>query len=108
MKLTKTNLIAYLIFVLAWSLILYGIVIGIAKYAKQHPPADKPGFSEIRAIAEENDLTQGEVATALRAPVTADVQDLIRIILSQAISIGFTVGVFSLIRKQVSRYTEKP
>jgi hypothetical protein len=106
MKRTHINLIAFAILVLGWSLALVGIVHGLTYYSERHPAKDKPGYSEIRTIAQENHLTHREVASAVRNP-----QDLkphfLKIVLSQTITMGFTLGLFVLIRKVVSRFTEQ-
>ena len=106
MKRTHINLIAFAILVLGWSLALVGIVHGLTYYSQRHPAKDKPGYSEIRTIAQENHLTHREVASAVRNP-----QDLkphfLKIVLSQTITMGFTLGLFVLIRKVVSRCTEQ-
>jgi hypothetical protein len=105
MKNRKTNLIAYAVFVLAWSLILYGFIISATQYSSSHPKEDKPGISEIRTIAEENNLKYRDVSSALKGPADYKI-NLPKIILSQTIAIGFTLGIFVLIRKLVAKFTE--
>ncbi len=106
MKKTKTNLISYAIFVIAWSLMLYGFILGATKYTIKHPPKDKPGLSEIIAIAKENNLTYRDVSNAVKGPLDRQI-NLPQIILSQTISIGFILGVYALIRKVVVKFTER-
>ena len=106
MKHANTNLIAFAILVLTWSLTLYGFVHWATKYANRHPHKEKPGLSEIRSIAQENNLTYREVSAAVKTPKDRII-NLPKIILSQTISIGFTLGVFALIRKLVARFTER-
>lgn len=102
----KTNLLAYGIFVLGWSLALYGLVLGASYYTERQPPKEKPGLSEICAIAEENNLTSSQVAAAIRGPRNS-ATILPSIILSQAFSIGLTLGVFALLRRWVARILGK-
>ncbi len=80
-----------------------GFILGATKYSASHPKEDKPGIAEIRAIAEENNLNYREVSSALKGPADQKI-NLPKIILSQTITIGFTLGVFVLIRKLVSRF----
>lgn len=101
----KTNLIAYALHVLAWSLVLSGIVYGLMAFSIQHPARDKPGYAEIRAIAQEYSLSPRDVAKAVR-PVPSRRFFLPAILVFQSISIGFTLGLFLLIRKGVARFTE--
>ena len=104
MKLTKTSLISFAILVLGWSFTLYVFAYALIRYSEKHPAIEKPGYSEIRAIAEQNNLTPRQVAAAVRAPKDIPLH-LPMIIASQAISMGFTLGLFALVRALVSRYT---
>ena len=106
MKHSKTNLIAFAILVLGWSLVLSGLVHGLSKYALKHPAKDKPGYSEIRTVAKEYNLTQREVKAAVR-DIKGHEPNLPEIIISNTITMGFTLGLFVLIRKLVSRFTER-
>lgn len=102
----RTNLVAFAVLVLASSLILYGFIIGITKYADKHPPREKPGFSEIRTIAQENNLKFSDVSTAVKGLRDRSI-NLPKIIYSQTIYFGFVLGAFVLVRKLVSKFTER-
>ena len=95
-----TNLIAFLLVVLIYSLPLYGGIIWSQSYIRNI--ADKPGIAEIRKIAQENNLKHSEVANALRPTLTGD-SPLLKIMAVQAILVGLTLGLFDLIRRLISR-----
>ena len=106
MKHAKTNLISYAILVIGWSIALYALAYVLIIYSEKHPAMDKAGYSEIRTIAKENNLTPREVKSAVQDPKTLPLH-LPMIIASQAIDIGFTLGLFALTRRIVSRYTDR-
>ena len=99
-----TDIIAFLILALVYSLPLYGGMMWSQSYIQRN--ADKPGMAEIRRIAQENNLKHSEVSNALRQPRKGGLP-FIRIFMLQAIFLGFTLGLFAFLRRITSRFSKQ-
>ena len=101
----KCKLLSFLVLVVLFSVGLFLFQGFILKKSGPYPK-DKPGLAEIHQIAEDNDLSPSEVKLALKPPEWK-LSKLPIIFLSQAISIGFVLGMYALIHAVVSGLFEK-
>ena len=99
-----TDIIAFLILALVYSLPLYGGMMWSQSYIQRN--ADKPGMAEIRRIAQENNLKHSEVSNALRPPRKGGMP-YVRIFMMQSVFIGFTLGLFAFLRRITSRFSKQ-
>ena len=105
MKTHTTNIIAFSIMVLLYSIPLLIGGIWSQAYIKHH--SDKPGMNEIRAIAKENNLKHTEVGNALRPPREIGLRALVSVLVGQTVFLGFTLGLFELLRRFTSRFSKQ-
>ncbi len=106
MKRQTTDLIAFFLMVVIYSTPLFLGGVWSQAYIKRH--SDKPGISEIRQIAKENNLSHSEVGIALRSPRGMDLRVFVSILVGQSIFLGFTLGLFWLIRRLMARFSKPP